>query len=83
MTVAAIAECAGCKRAQAQKAVHKLMQDYAERDGALEIVETPSGYSLQLRQGLQHLMQNLVPAELGIGALRTLVVIALKGPLVH
>jgi segregation and condensation protein B len=83
MTLAAIAEYAGCGRKTASDALLELMDDYAHRDSALEIVETPSGYSLQLRPTFENLIQHLVPAELGIGALRTLAVIDLKSPIVQ
>jgi segregation and condensation protein B len=81
LSLAEIAEYARCQRAEAEDALIELMSDYAHRDSALEVVETPAGYSLQLRASFQDLMQNLVPAELGTGALRTLAAIALKGPI--
>ncbi|MDB9315130.1 SMC-Scp complex subunit ScpB [Spirulina sp. CS-785/01] len=83
MSVAAIAEYAGCSRQQAKDALLELIDDYAYRDSALEVIKTPSGYSLQLRATFQALMQHIVPAELGIGALRTLAAIALKCPLLQ
>jgi len=55
----------------------ELMTDYAHRDSALEIVETEAGYSLQLKNDYEYLLQELVPAELGKGALRTLAAVAL------
>ncbi len=45
------------------------------------MIETPVGYSLQLRSGFQELVQTLIPVELGVGALRTLAAIALKSPI--
>lgn len=81
LSLAEIAEYAKCDREEAEDALIELMSDYAHRDSALEVVETPAGYSLQLRASFQDLMQNLVPAELGTGALRTLAAIALKGPI--
>jgi segregation and condensation protein B len=81
LSIAEISEYAGCDRKQVKDAIIELMADYAHRDSALEVVETPAGYSLQLRSTFQDLMQNLVPAELGLGALRTLAAIALKTPL--
>lgn len=81
LSLAEIAELAGCDRDTATHALIELMADYAHRDSALEVVETPAGYSLQLRLSFQDLMQNLVPAELGVGALRTLAAIALKNPI--
>lgn len=79
--LAEIAEIAHCDRATAEEGIIELMADYAHRDTALEIVETPDGYSLQLRDAFHHLLQTLVPADLGLGALRTLAAIALRGPL--
>lgn len=59
----------------------ELMADYAHRDSALEVVSTAAGYSLQLRDTFQSLVQTLIPVDLGVGALRTLAAIALKGPI--
>ncbi|NEO97132.1 MAG: SMC-Scp complex subunit ScpB [Symploca sp. SIO2E9] len=81
LSIAEIAECAGCDRDATEDAIIELMADYAHRDSALEVVETPAGYSLQLRSSFEDLMVELVPAELGTGALRTLAAIALKGPI--
>ena len=81
LSLAEVAECAGCDRNEAQDALIELMTDYAHRDSALEVIETPTGYSLQLRATFQELMLNLIPAELGVGALRTLAAIALKQPI--
>jgi segregation and condensation protein B len=81
LSLAEIAELARCDRDTAQDAIIELMSDYAHRDSALEVVETPAGYSLQLRSAFHDIMQDLVPAELGVGALRTLAAIALKNPI--
>ena len=66
-----------------EDALIELMSDYAHRDSALEIVETEAGYSLQLRSEYENLLQELVPAELGKGALRTLAAVALKNPILQ
>ena len=79
LTVAELAELAGCDRAQIEEGLIHLMQEYAHRASALEVSETPNGYVLQLRESYHHLIQQLLPADLGIGALRTLAAIALKG----
>jgi segregation and condensation protein B len=79
LDLAAIAECAGCDRDAAETAIMELMDDYAHRDSALEVVETPTGYTLQLRGSFQPLIDKIVPAEIGVGALRTLAAIAIKG----
>lgn len=71
---------AGCTREAAKRALKQLMAAYGDRDGALEVVKTPQGYCLQLRAAFEPLVEQLVPADLGVGALRTLAVVALKGP---
>lgn len=76
-----LSEYAQRDRATVEDAILELMSDYAHRDSALEVVETPNGYSLQLRSTYQNILQELVPAELGVGALRTLAAIALKTPI--
>jgi segregation and condensation protein B len=57
------------------------MDDYAHRDGALEIVETVDGYCLQLKERYRFLVDMLIPLDLGVAALRTLAAIALRGPI--
>lgn len=78
-----IAEYAQCSPDEAQEALIELMSDYGHRDSALEVVETPSGYSLQLRASCQGLLENLIPSELSTGTLRTLAAIALKNPILQ
>lgn len=81
LSIAEIAEYAECDRSTAEFGLIELINDYAHRSSALEVVETPIGYSLQLRSGFQELVQTLIPVELGVGALRTLAAIALKSPI--
>lgn len=81
LSIATIAEYAGCDRQTAEESLIELMDDYAHRNSALEVVETESGYSLQLREVFQSLVQALIPIDLRVGALRTLAIIALKGPI--
>lgn len=83
LSLDAIAECASCDRDAIEDALLELIDDYARRDSALEVVETPTGYSLQLRVSFQDLIRDLVPAELGTGALRSLAAIALKSPILQ
>ena len=70
-------------RALIEDALIELMNDYAHRDSALEIAETETGYSLQLKDEYGHLLRELVPAELGKGALRTLAAVAIKNPILQ
>lgn len=79
LTVADIAELVGSDRAEIEEGLIELMDDYARRDGALEVAETTSGYVLQLRESYHSLIQQLLPADLGVATLRTLAAIALKG----
>ncbi|WP_416672678.1 SMC-Scp complex subunit ScpB [Egbenema bharatensis] len=81
LTIAKLAEYARCDRDLIEEGLIELMADYAHRDSALEVVETRDGYCLQLREPYQDLVQTLVPVDLGVGALRTLAAIALKGPI--
>ncbi len=79
LTIAQLAEFADSERTAIKEALLELMANYAHRDGALEIVETPNGYCLQLRESFHELIQRLIPVDLGLGALRTLAAIALQG----
>lgn len=81
LSLAEIAEYAGCDRATVEEGLIELIDDYAHRDSALEVVETLVGYSLQLRSDFQDLVKTLIPVELGVGALRTLAAIALHNPI--
>ena len=66
-----------------EEALIQLMNDYAHRDSALEIVENNLGFSLQLKSVYETLLKESIPAELGKGALRTLAAIALKHPVLQ
>lgn len=79
LSIGKLAEYAGCEQAAVREGLLTLMADYAHRDTALEIVETPNGYCLQLRESFHELIQRLIPVDLGVGALRTLAAIALQG----
>lgn len=81
LSISEIIEYAGCDRATVEEGLIELIDDYAHRESALEVVETPNGYSLQLRSGFHDLVQTLIPVELGVGALRTLAAIALNNPI--
>ncbi|MGD1948273.1 MAG: SMC-Scp complex subunit ScpB [Leptolyngbyaceae cyanobacterium] len=81
LTIAQIAEYANCDKDAAEAGLIQLMSDYAHREGALEITEAENGYSLQLRQPFKPLLDELIPLDIGLGALRTLAAIAIKGPI--
>ena len=73
-----LAEISGVSRDQVEVGLITLMADYAHRDTALEIRQEGQRYSLQLRDGLGDLVQNLLPVDLSTAALRTLATIAIK-----
>jgi segregation and condensation protein B len=83
LAIAELMEISGEDRSFIEDALMELMEDYAHRDSALEIIETDQGYSLQLRGAFQSLIQDFVPADLGTGSLRTLAAIALKSPILQ
>jgi segregation and condensation protein B len=83
VSLSEIGEIAGQDLMEVEEALLDLMNDYAHRDSALEVVETPTGYSLQLRSSCQSMVDTLIPAELGTGCLRTLAAIALKQPVLQ
>jgi segregation and condensation protein B len=78
MTLGELAEISAESRDAVEMGLITLMADYAHRDTALEIRQEGQRYSLQLRDGLGELVQNLLPVDLSTAALRTLATIALK-----
>ena len=83
LSISEIAEYAKCDRLIAEEGIIELMENYARRDTALEVIETEHGYSLQLRSDFHDLVQALIPVEFGVGALRTLAAIALHNPILQ
>ncbi len=83
LSISELAQYAACDRATVEEGIIDLIDEYARRDSALEIVETPDGYSLQLRSDFHDLVQTLIPVELGVGVLRTLAAIALHSPMLQ
>lgn len=83
LTLEELAEAAEAEQDLVEDALLQLMADYAHRDSALEVLETPGGYCLQLRESCQEMVTYLIPAELSTGALRTLAAIALKSPILQ
>ncbi len=81
LSIAQIADFAKCDQDTAAEGLIDLMGEYAHREGALEIAETEAGYTLQLRELYKPLVDSIVPLDIGLGALRTLAAIALRGPI--
>ena len=78
LSLGELAEIAAVSRDEVELGLITLMADYAHRDTALEIRQEGQRYSLQLRDGLGDLVQDLLPVDLSTAALRTLATIALK-----
>ena len=78
LSLAELAGIAGVEPDEAELALITLMADYAHRETALEIRQEGSTFSLQLRESLSDLVQNLLPVDLSTASLRTLATIALK-----
>ena len=78
LSLGELAGIAAIEREEAELALITLMADYAHRDTALEIHQEGQRYSLQLRESLGDLVQNLLPVDLSTATLRTLATIALK-----
>ncbi len=81
VSLAELVDYTGGNKEDIEASLVDLMMDYVHRNGALEVVETDRGYSLQLRDSYAPFIEKLVPSNIGVGALRTLAVVALKGPL--
>lgn len=81
LSVTEVAELASCDREDAYEALLELMEDYAHRDSALEVLEEEGGFVLQLREPFMGMVAEILPPEIGLAATRTLAAIALRGPL--
>ena len=83
LTLTEIADTAACDREDAYDALLELMEDYAHRDSALEVLEVENGFALQLREPFMTMVTDILPPEIGLAATRTLAAIALRGPLLQ
>jgi len=81
LALSTLAQLAQCSRDEAYDALLELMEDYAHRDSALEVLQVEEGFALRLREPFLELANQLLPPEIGVGATRTLATIVLRGPL--
>ncbi len=81
LELSTLAQLAHCSRDDAYDALLELIEDYAHRDSALEVLQVGEGFALQLREPFLELVNQLLPPEIGVGATRTLATIILRGPL--
>lgn len=75
----AIAKMLNTSYEDVQAALVKLIQDYEDRNGGLEI-GTNDGYIIQVRTQYLNIVTDMMPLELNPGPMRTLSAIALKEP---
>ena len=75
-----IGEILGVEEETVEEALLELIMDYSSRDGALEI-DDEDGYILQVKEEHMDIVEKLCPVELKPAVLRTLTIIALKGPI--
>ncbi|WP_017325303.1 SMC-Scp complex subunit ScpB [Synechococcus sp. PCC 7336] len=76
-----LSELASCDREDAYDALLELMEDYAHRDSALEVLEVETGFALQLREPFTDMVTDILPPEIGLAVTRTLAAIVLRGPI--
>ncbi|RMF94025.1 MAG: SMC-Scp complex subunit ScpB [Nitrospinota bacterium] len=62
-------------------ALQELVDEYRQREGGIAIEKQAEGYIFRIRSPYVPLVEQLLPAELDVGTLRTLSVIAWKQPL--
>lgn len=75
----AIAKMLNTSYEDVQSALVKLIQEYEDRNGGLEI-GTNDGYIIQVRTQYLNIVTDMMPLELNPGPMRTLSAIALKEP---
>ena len=67
-----------------EDALIELVQDYGFRDDSvLEIDDGAEGYILQLRTEYKPLVNKMIPMDISVASVRTLSVIAIRGPLLQ
>ena len=75
-----IAEILEADELEVEDAMLELIMDYSSRDGALEI-DDENGYILQVKNDYLDIVEKLCPVDISNAVLKTLLVIALKGPI--
>ncbi len=63
-----------------EEALLELIMDYASREGALEI-DDEDGYILQVKEEYSDIVEKICPIDISSAVLRTLLIIAIKGPI--
>ncbi len=81
VAIATLCQLTQKERTSVTDALLDLMDDYAHRESALEIVAEADRFALQLRAPYQSLISGIVPPELGVAAMRTLALLVARGPM--
>jgi segregation and condensation protein B len=76
-----IAEMAGCNLEDAELLLKNLIEEYSERDTAIEILELGKGYIMRIKPHYYPYIKKFIEKDLDRGTLRTLAIIALKQPI--
>jgi len=76
-----IARICGASGRDVERTIQELMEEYAGRDTALEIVELNGRYLMRVKPEYAEVVKKLVEKDLDRGSLRTLAVIALRQPI--
>lgn len=83
LTVAEIAEKVGAESEAVEFALLDLINDYAAREESALEIDDADGYILQVKEDYSAVVNQMVPVDLSIGALRTLAAVAINGPLLQ
>ncbi len=81
LSIAELERITGIGRKKVKEALEFLMEEYASRDTAIEIVKIGNKYSMQLKDRFSDLAQELIPTELPKDVLKTAALIGYHQPI--
>lgn len=71
----------GCSEQEVKQLMLRLQTDFLTEDHGIELVETPEGYEIRVKQEFREKVVRLAPfADLSGGMMRTLAIVAAKQP---
>jgi segregation and condensation protein B len=80
LSIAEIERITGVGRKKVKSAIEFLMEEYASRDTAIEIVKIGNKYSMQLKERFADIGMKLIPTELPKDVLKTAALIGYHQP---
>jgi segregation and condensation protein B len=83
LTIAEIAEKLAEPVEEVEEALLELMHDYSFREESALEIDDADGYILQVKDQYSSVVNQMIPVELSIAALRTLSAIAIHGPILQ